>query len=63
MCGEITAHLRAVALGDFTSLATALGVAEQRRVSLQAELTKLDGHSRPRSSSLRPLRSHMGSRD
>ena len=34
---------RAIARGDFASLETALGAAEQRRENLQAELAKLDG--------------------
>lgn len=43
MCGDITAHLQAVARGDFTSLESALGATEQRRATLRAELAKRDG--------------------
>jgi chromosome segregation ATPase len=40
---EITNYTRAIGKGDFSSLEQALTAAEQRRSSLQAELTKLDG--------------------
>jgi hypothetical protein len=41
---EVANYTRAVARGDFTSLYTALGAAEQRRRTLQAELARLDGN-------------------
>ncbi len=41
---EIANDTRAVARGNFTSLDAALGAAEQRRTTLQAELAKLDGY-------------------
>jgi site-specific DNA recombinase len=41
---EITNYRRAVARGDFRSLDTALGAAEQRQTALQAELARLDGN-------------------
>jgi hypothetical protein len=44
MEGEIANYRRAVARGDFRSLETALGPAEQRHVALQAELARLDGN-------------------
>jgi DNA invertase Pin-like site-specific DNA recombinase len=41
---EITNYRRAVARGNFKSLDTALGAAEQRQTTLQAELGRLDGN-------------------
>ena len=40
---KIANYTRAMARGDFASLETALGAAEQRRETLQTELAKLDG--------------------
>jgi len=40
---QIANYTRAIARGDFASLEVALGVAEQRRATLQAELAQLDG--------------------
>jgi len=40
---QIANYTRAIARGDFASLESALGAAEQRRASLQAELATLDG--------------------
>jgi len=40
---EIANYTRAIAGGDFTSLDAALGAAEQRRATLQADLAQLDG--------------------
>ncbi len=40
---EIANYTRAIAKRDFSSLEQALGAAEQRRATLQAELAKLDG--------------------
>ena len=40
---QIANYTRAIARGDFASLETALGAAEQRRATLQAELAQLDG--------------------
>ena len=40
---QIANYTRAIARGDFASLEAALGAAEQRRATLQAELAKLDG--------------------
>ena len=41
---EIANYTRAIARGDFASLEQALGAAEQRRSTLQADLAKLDGN-------------------
>ena len=41
---EIANYTRAIGKGDFSSLERALGAAEQRRSTLQAELAKLDGN-------------------
>jgi len=41
---EIANYTRAIAKGDFSSLEQALGGAEQRRATLQAELARLDGN-------------------
>ncbi len=41
---ELANYTRAVARGDFTSLDAALGAAEQRRTTLQADLAWLDGN-------------------
>lgn len=40
---QINNYTRAIARGDFASLESALGAAEQRRATLQAELAHLDG--------------------
>ena len=40
---QIANYTRAVARGEFASLEVALGAAEQRRATLQAELARLDG--------------------
>ncbi len=39
---ETANHTKAIAKGDFTSLEQALGAAEQRRATLQAELAQLN---------------------
>jgi hypothetical protein len=39
----IVNYTRAIARGDFTSLDAALGAAERRRTTLQAELAQIDG--------------------
>jgi hypothetical protein len=44
---EIETYGRAVARGDFASLERALGAAEHRRATLQAELAQLDGSQQP----------------
>lgn len=41
---EIANYTRAIGKGDFSSLELALGAAEQRRATLQAELARLDGN-------------------
>jgi len=40
---QIANYTRAIARGEFASLEAALGAAEQRRATLQAELAQLDG--------------------
>ena len=40
---QIANYTRAIARGEFRSLEAALGAAEQRRATLQAELAQLDG--------------------
>jgi hypothetical protein len=44
---EIANYTRAIAKGDFSSLEQALGAAEQRRATLQAELAQLTGSQQP----------------
>ena len=51
---EIANYTRAVGKGDFSSLASALGAAEQRRVALEAELAKLDGSQPEAAAQLTP---------
>ncbi len=41
---QIANFTRAIGKGDFSSLDQALGAAEQRRTTLQAELARLNGH-------------------
>ncbi len=41
---EIANYTRAIVRGDITSLDAALGAAERRRATLQAELARLDGN-------------------
>ncbi len=40
-------YKQAILRGQFASLETALGAAEQRRTALQVELAQLDGHQQP----------------
>jgi hypothetical protein len=52
---EIANYTRAIAKGDFASLEQALGAAEQRRATLQAELAQLDGNQQPAVVQLTPV--------